>query len=151
MKVVLDANVVVSGFTHAGSVPDLLLRHWYAGRYQLVVSDPLIGETTRTFTKPYFSARLSDLQVRQFILLLETDADVAEMTAVVTSVESHSEDDLILATAVSGNAIFLVTGDRQLQRLGTFQGLGSSARESSSISWSGLSKTTRSFPRRHCG
>jgi predicted nucleic acid-binding protein len=33
------------------------------------------------------------------------------------------EDDAILATALSGKADFLVTGDRQLLRLGTYRGV----------------------------
>lgn len=39
----------------------------------------------------------------------------------VTSVATHPEDDLVLATAVSAQVDYLVTGDRQLQRLDTFQ------------------------------
>jgi uncharacterized protein len=38
----------------------------------------------------------------------------------VSGVASHPEDDLILATAASGAADYLVTGDRQLLALGTF-------------------------------
>jgi predicted nucleic acid-binding protein len=36
-------------------------------------------------------------------------------------VATHPEDDLILATAVSARADYLVTGDQQLQGLGTYQ------------------------------
>jgi len=34
---------------------------------------------------------------------------------------THPEDDLILATAASARADYLVTGDRQLLALGTFE------------------------------
>jgi predicted nucleic acid-binding protein len=40
----------------------------------------------------------------------------------VQGVASHPEDDLILATAVSAQADYLVTGDRQLLALGEYQG-----------------------------
>jgi hypothetical protein len=36
-------------------------------------------------------------------------------------VATHPEDDLILATALSGAADYLITGDSKLQKLGTFQ------------------------------
>ena len=39
----------------------------------------------------------------------------------VSGVASHPEDDLVLATAISGAAEYLVTGDRQLLALGTFR------------------------------
>ncbi len=36
---------------------------------------------------------------------------------------THPEDDLVLATAVSAAADYLVTGDKQLQRLGGYHGV----------------------------
>lgn len=45
------------------------------------------------------------------------------MAAVVAGVATHPEDDLVLATAISGSADYLVTGDRQLRQLGSFQGV----------------------------
>lgn len=36
---------------------------------------------------------------------------------------SNPEDDVVLATAVSAHADYLVTGDRQLLRLGAFEGV----------------------------
>ena len=36
---------------------------------------------------------------------------------------THPEDDLILATAVAGNAAYLVTGDRKLREVGSFHGV----------------------------
>jgi predicted nucleic acid-binding protein len=45
------------------------------------------------------------------------------MNTLVTGVASHPEDDPILATAVSASADYLVTGDRQLQRLGSYRGV----------------------------
>ncbi len=45
------------------------------------------------------------------------------MTISVQGVATHPEDDLILATAVSGGAQYLVTGDRQLLKLGNYQGV----------------------------
>jgi predicted nucleic acid-binding protein len=41
----------------------------------------------------------------------------------VHEVTTHQEDDLILATAVSAKADYLVTGDSKLQQVGTYQGV----------------------------
>jgi predicted nucleic acid-binding protein len=46
-----------------------------------------------------------------------------EITVEVRGVATHPEDDLILATAISARADYLVTGDRQLQALGSYQGV----------------------------
>lgn len=45
------------------------------------------------------------------------------ITVEVHGVAAHPEDDLVLATALSGQADYLVTGDLKLQRLGTHQGV----------------------------
>ena len=45
------------------------------------------------------------------------------MTAEVHGVATHPEDDLILATAVSAKADYLVTGDKKLRELGSYQGV----------------------------
>jgi uncharacterized protein len=46
---------------------------------------------------------------------------VTSLTAEVSGVATHPEDDLILAAAVAGGVSYLVTGDRKLQAVGTFQ------------------------------
>jgi predicted nucleic acid-binding protein len=55
--------------------------------------------------------------------MLATDATLVALTVTVTGVASHPEDDLVLATAVSGGAGYLVTGDRQLLRLANYEGI----------------------------
>lgn len=54
---------------------------------------------------------------------LRDDAIRTVLTAFITGVASHPEDDVVLDAAVSAAVGFLVTGDKQLQRLGTFQGV----------------------------
>ncbi|HEV2107585.1 MAG TPA: hypothetical protein VGR16_04930, partial [Thermomicrobiales bacterium] len=41
----------------------------------------------------------------------------------VRGVAAHPEDDLVLAVAVSAAAAYLVTGDKQLQRIGVYHGV----------------------------
>lgn len=48
---------------------------------------------------------------------------MTELTVEVAGIATHREDDLILATALSGDASFLVTQDRQLLKLGSYRGL----------------------------
>ena len=44
------------------------------------------------------------------------------ITVEVSGVATHPEDDLVLAAAVSAGADYLVTGDKQLLKLGRYQG-----------------------------
>jgi predicted nucleic acid-binding protein len=51
------------------------------------------------------------------------DATLVAITVPVHDVATHYEDDVVLATAISAVADYLVTGDRQLQLLGTIDGI----------------------------
>jgi len=58
---------------------------------------------------------------------LREHAEVIPVTAELAGVATHPEDDAILATAVSARADYLVTSDKQLQRLGSYAGVTSLA------------------------
>jgi putative PIN family toxin of toxin-antitoxin system len=123
---VLDANVLASGvvgFLIPDSVPGQLLARWRARQFELVVSEHLLGELDRTLHKPYFRERLTDDQIARIDALLRRRAALTLLTAAVQGVATHPEDDLVLATAVSVHADYLVTGDKKLQRLAAYQGI----------------------------
>lgn len=119
---VLDTNVLASGivgYRNPASVPGQLLRAWRQSRFELIVSEPILVELSRTLAKPYFRRRLTAQQLRRTHRLLRRRTVPVRITSVVTGVATHPEDDLILSTAISAQAGYLVTGDRQLQSLGS--------------------------------
>lgn len=120
---VLDTNVLVSGFLSGASTPGVLVQAWRADRFRLVTSLAILAEVERTLQKPYFRERMSDDQVRRASVLLRTDSFLVPNVEPLAGVATHPEDDAILATAVSGAADYLVTGDRQVQGLGSVQGI----------------------------
>ena len=126
IRSVLDANALASGFVGArlaASTPGELIRRWRAREYSLIVSDHILAETERTLTKPYFRRYLNPAQAASAVHLLRTKAERALITVAVAGVATHPEDDLVLATAVSAKARYLVTGDRQLQALRRYRGV----------------------------
>ena len=56
----LDANVLAPGFVGQASVSVRLVDLWRAGAYELALSEHLLGELARTFTDPYYRARVSE-------------------------------------------------------------------------------------------
>ena len=120
---VVDANVLASGFAARApeSLPAQVLDAWRAKAYTLVVSEHILDELARTLEKPYFRRRLTPAHVAADLALLRRQAIVTRITAHVSGVATHPEDDLVLATAVSARADYLVTGDRQLQDVGRYQ------------------------------
>ena len=125
-RAVIDTNVLVSGFgvyEQSERAPAQVILRWRQGGYLLLVSDAIQTEFARTLRKPYYAARYTSEQVRTAQRLLATQGQQVVIGTDVIAVATHPEDDLVLATAVSGRADFLVTGDRQLQRLGSYQGV----------------------------
>ncbi len=121
--VVLDANVLAPGFVGSGSVSVRLIDLWRAGGYDLVLSEHLLGELSRTFADPYYRARVSPEEVIRVLALLRTDARLTPLTVVVSGVATQLKDDLVLATGLSAGSSFLATRDKQLLKLGSHETL----------------------------
>lgn len=115
----LDTNTLVSGFVRRNPASPVVqvVDAWRQNRYTLVVSEFILAEFERTLAQPYFRRWLSPSQRVEAVNLVRTQARIVEVTASVQKVATHTEDDLILATAVSAGVDYLVTGDKQLQKL----------------------------------
>jgi len=120
---VFDTNVLASGFVRSNpaAAPAQLLDRWRAGEFILVLSEHILSELAATLREPYFRRRLTSVEVNQDFSLLRRRATIVPITIQVEGVATHPEDDLVIATALTAAADYLVTGDRKLQRLGTFQ------------------------------
>lgn len=121
---VLDINVLATGiigYQRETSLPGALMRLWRNENYQILVSEPILTELARTLASPYFCERIHPDKSNRFITLLRRQAMQIAVDSYVSGIASHPEDDLILATAVRGQAQYLVTGDRQLQDLKSYE------------------------------
>ena len=111
MRIVLDTNVLVSALITKGTPPDLLYQAWDAGTFQLVTSIEQLDELKRV---------IAYKKLRPFITLDEAEAllETIDAAAVVVEgipdvdVSSDPDDNVILATAIAGEADLLVTGDK---------------------------------------
>src|SRR5205823_12768001 len=70
---------------------------------------------SRTLSQPYFSARLKAAQIEATLNLFRSEATIVPHLDTVSGVATHPEDDLILSTALSGRAHYLVTRDEKLR------------------------------------
>jgi putative PIN family toxin of toxin-antitoxin system len=96
---------------------------WRNGLYILTVSHHILTELARTLEEPYFSKRLTPTQRANNIALVRDEAILIAINVDIHGVATHPEDDLVLATAVSGRVQYLVTGDTKLQKLKTYEGV----------------------------
>jgi uncharacterized protein len=116
IRATLDTNVLVSGVvTSAQTVNGQVIQAWRDNKYILVLSEAILTEFSRTLLQPYFSARLTAAQIEATLNLFRREATIVPSIVTVKGVATHPEDDLILATALSGKAHYLVTRDEKLQ------------------------------------
>lgn len=126
MRVILDTNVIASGL--ASLRPDVfpparILQAWLDQSFTVFISEPMMAEVARTLEKPYFIAHVPPERRIIALSALQEAAVTLLLTTSVSGVATHPEDDLVLATAISAQADYLVTGDRQLLKLGSFEGV----------------------------
>lgn len=123
IRAAFDANVVVSGLPASRGVPAELVERWIRREFELVLSEHILDGVARAWAKPYYNARYPATNAQRALALLRARATLVEPIATVYGVADDEEDDLVLATAVAGGATHLVTGDKGLRSLGTYQGI----------------------------
>lgn len=120
MKVVLDVNVLVSGFVAQRGAPADILGAWTDDQFDLVLSDHILAGCRRAWLKPYFQSRYTNGEIEATLALLHAEATLVTPVETDRGVANDLEDDLVLATAVAGQVAFLVTGDNGLLALGSY-------------------------------
>jgi len=126
IRATVDTSALAPSIRRASqprSVLGPLLRAWYARQYELVISEHILSELQHALAAPYFSRFLSVTDQEEALHTLRIDATIVPITVVVEGVATHPEDDLILATALSGGVDYLVTLDRQLLALASHGGI----------------------------
>lgn len=89
--------------------------------YRLILAPIIYTELQRTLTtEGYFLKKLSNEDVTQYIEALRDIALTIRPQVEVRGVATHPEDDRILEVALSAHADYLVSSDKHLQALRTY-------------------------------
>jgi uncharacterized protein len=123
IRAVIDTNILASGFIRPDRSPGRILLAWRDQQFELYTSSYILAELHRTLnTNRYFASRLSESARRDNLRLILRLAVRVGLSLSVSGVASQAKDDPILATALNANADYLVTGDKALLTLRTFEG-----------------------------
>ncbi len=125
MRVLFDTNVLVSAILFGG-IPRQLLEAALTGDFDLITSQPLLAELEVVLTRKFEFHSSMTASIRAELEALSQIVEPVEITRVTRTVA----DDIVLATAVAGGAEVLVTGDKELLRMKSYEAIPiQSARE----------------------
>jgi putative PIN family toxin of toxin-antitoxin system len=120
ISAVFDANVLVSGFPRQRGAPSDLIDRWLDNEFQLIVSERILDGVLRAWSKPWFRERFTRYEGERALSALRAQSTFVIPVPGIHGIAADVEDDLVLATAVAGNADYLVTGDRRFREIGQY-------------------------------
>ena len=117
LRVVLDTNVLLSGIAFPSSVSGKIMAAWRAGSINLVASDFIFDELRRVLPRLQARHGMSAIEMDDFGDLLRLNVESVPVGAFDEPRLTDVNDLPILATLVSAQADYLVTGDKALLAL----------------------------------
>ena len=117
-RVVLDSNVIISGFLFGGP-PARLLEYALARQIACFTSLPILDEVRDVLQRPKFG--LSSDQALTLIEALHDLCTIVTPTRRVHAVEADPDDNAILECAMAADAELVVSGDSHLLDLGQWK------------------------------
>lgn len=119
MRIVLDSSVLIAAaITRAGVCAEVLedvLSH-----HTLVMSDFILGEVDRKLRTKF---QFHDRDVRALLHFLKQQSQHVDPAPVPVSACRDPKDRPILGTGVAGSAELLISGDRDLLILESYEGI----------------------------
>ena len=124
MRAVIDTNVLMAGLLWRGP-PHALLEHVRAGTVNLVSSPALLAELADVIGRAKFDAILTRTNTSRERSLAEVWrlAEVIDPPPLPKPVCHDPDDDEVLALAIAAKVELIVSGDKDLLSLGSFEGI----------------------------
>jgi hypothetical protein len=116
VRIFLDTNVLVSGLLTPAGTTGRIAAAWRAGRFDLLLSVPQLGEIARVLAYPRIHRvlRWNDARIEAFIRQLYVRAGMIDVARLPADVPRDAADTPILAALINGHGDLLVTGDAHL-------------------------------------
>lgn len=122
MRLVLDTNVLLSGFAYPASPQGRIVTAWGAGAVEVVLTRFILDELARTLPRlshrtGYTEADRQDLMDAMLVLAEIVEPDAKAMAAAASAELRDRADVPILAACLAAQPDYLVTGDKDLLEL----------------------------------
>lgn len=118
MRLVLDTNVLIAAFISHG-VCNELLEHCVLN-HKVVLSEFILHELKEKLTGKFkFTAR----EVNAAVRLVKSQSVIVSTSPLASPICRDPDDDNIIATAMAGQCVCIITGDKDLLDLDAVSGI----------------------------
>lgn len=124
IKVVLDANVLVSGLLWEG-IPNRLLTLIKQGKVTLHLSLEIVEELEAVLKRSKFNERIQELEtdVDELLSSLLALAEIYSVGGTIDVIKEDPDDNMFIACALHSGAEYIVSGDKHLLDLRSYHGI----------------------------
>jgi putative PIN family toxin of toxin-antitoxin system len=125
MLVVIDTNVLISSYLSPASFPALVFQLLRAGRFKLVLTNAILEEYATVLRRSKLAPhlQLNEGQISDALDYFTKSSLIVEPTVSLRVVEADPKDDKFIECAVAGGADVIVSGDKHLLALGSYEGI----------------------------
>ncbi len=121
MRVTIDTNVLISAIFWPGK-PKQLLNQVRRRQVTFVTSDVLLTELKEVLTRRDKPFKLSEQESQRILAMVRELAEIVQFHSSV-AICRDEPDNRVLECAIDGRAECLITGDKHLLDLQSFQGI----------------------------
>ncbi len=118
-RIVLDTNVIVSAIVFGGE-PRQILDLLAENTIIVVIAEELLTELRRKINTK-FPDFITDLEAVE--KLLKRDAILVKLGAIRINASRDPDDDKFIETAFLGNCEYVISGDKDLLAIGSYQNI----------------------------
>ena len=124
MRVVVDTGILVSGLIHPQGAPGEVLRTLRDGRFIPIYTTPMVVEIIDVLGRPFFREkyRIYPGDATTLVNLLRLRGELVVPQAAMNACRDP-KDNKFLEAAIAGNADVIVSGDKDLLVLNSFEGI----------------------------
>jgi putative PIN family toxin of toxin-antitoxin system len=119
MAVVLDSNIWISACVFRGR-PLELVERGLDGSLDIVISQSIIDETLRVMKDKF---RADPMELERALAIMTTSARTVDLAIQVRAVKDDPDDDHVVSCAVAAGAEAVITGDKDLLRMVSYEGI----------------------------
>ena len=124
-RAVLDVNVLVSSLINPRGPAGRIQGAWRRDEVSVITSDAIISKTEEVLRRSHifslFPTSRAEARVQGLLQLLRDQTIRTPHALGLRVIEEDPEDDNIIIAAVEGKADCIVSGDRHLKNLGSYE------------------------------